>query len=154
MVYFSDVYIRLKFEPSGVGIGFWSCQAFVLPSTVFELTPLMHCGTIRLVLRPVPSTTSTPYKRSFNNRSVTFSRKVNLGIYIYNIWKTSQRSILRGVRLLRYNNTRIKHFVEWQNFQKRLFQCLMSNQYDDFTSCIYIPGILEICIHSEKKNVE
>ena len=27
----------------------------------------------------------------------------------------------------------------------------MSNQYDDFTNYIYIPGILEICIHSEKK---
>ena len=27
---------------------------FVLPSTGFELTPLIHCSTIRLALRPAP----------------------------------------------------------------------------------------------------
>jgi hypothetical protein len=34
---------------------------FVLPSTGFEPTPLIHCSTIRLALRPAPSTTPTPY---------------------------------------------------------------------------------------------
>ena len=34
-----------------------SCQIFVLPSTGFELTPLIHCCTIRLALRPAPLTT-------------------------------------------------------------------------------------------------
>ena len=29
----------------------------------------------------------------------------NIYIYIYNVWKTSQRSILRGVGSLRYNDT-------------------------------------------------
>jgi hypothetical protein len=29
--------------------------------TGFEPTPLIHCSTIRLALRPAPSTTSTPY---------------------------------------------------------------------------------------------
>ena len=33
-------------------------QIFVLHSTGFELTPLIHCSTIRLALRPAPSTTS------------------------------------------------------------------------------------------------
>ena len=33
------------------------------------------------------STTSTPYKRSFNNRSVTFSRKANLGIDVRHVYK-------------------------------------------------------------------
>jgi hypothetical protein len=31
-----------------------SCQVFVLPSTEFEPTPLIHCSTIRLALRPAP----------------------------------------------------------------------------------------------------
>jgi hypothetical protein len=29
-------------------------QIFVLPSTGFEPTPLIHCSTIRLALRPAP----------------------------------------------------------------------------------------------------
>ena len=33
------------------------------------------------------STTSTPLKRSFNNRSVTFSRKANLGIGVRHVYK-------------------------------------------------------------------
>ena len=48
------IYIRLKIKPNGVRIRFLSCQIFVLPSTGFELTPLMHCNTIRLALRPAP----------------------------------------------------------------------------------------------------
>ena len=31
-----------------------NCQIFVLPSTGFEPTPLLHCSTIRLALRPAP----------------------------------------------------------------------------------------------------
>ena len=30
---------------------------FVLPSTGFEPTPLIHCSAIRLALRPAPQTT-------------------------------------------------------------------------------------------------
>jgi hypothetical protein len=48
------IYIRLKIKPNSVRIRFLSCQIFVLPSTGFEPTPLMHCSTIRLALRPVP----------------------------------------------------------------------------------------------------
>ena len=33
------------------------------------------------------STTSTPYKRSFNSRSVTLSRKENLGIDVRHVYK-------------------------------------------------------------------
>jgi hypothetical protein len=33
------------------------------------------------------STTSTPFKRSSNNRSVTFSRKANLGIDVRHVYK-------------------------------------------------------------------
>ena len=51
------IYIRLKIKPNSVRIRFQSCQVFVLPSTGFELTPLIHCSTIRLALRPVPQTT-------------------------------------------------------------------------------------------------
>ena len=35
-------------------VWFLSCQIFVLPSTGFELTPLIHCSTNRLALCPVP----------------------------------------------------------------------------------------------------
>jgi hypothetical protein len=47
------IYIRLKIKPNSVRIIFLSCQYFVLPSTGFELTPLIHCSTIRLALRPL-----------------------------------------------------------------------------------------------------
>ena len=49
--------IHLKIKPNSVRIRFLSCQIFVLPSTGFELTPLIHCSTIRLALRPAPQTT-------------------------------------------------------------------------------------------------
>ena len=52
------IYIRLKIKPNSVRIRFQSCQMFVLPSTGYELTPLIHCSTIRLALRPAPQTTS------------------------------------------------------------------------------------------------
>ena len=48
------MYIRLKIKPNNVRIRFESCQIVVLPSTGFELTPLIHCSTIRLALRPAP----------------------------------------------------------------------------------------------------
>ena len=51
------IYIRLKIKPNNVRIRFQCCQNFVLPSTGFELTPLIHCSTIRLALRPAPQTT-------------------------------------------------------------------------------------------------
>ena len=51
------IYIRLKIKPNSVRIRFQSCQIFLLPSTGFEPTPLLHCSTIRLVLRPAPQTT-------------------------------------------------------------------------------------------------
>ena len=36
------IYIRLKIRPNSVRIRFLSCQIFVLPSTEFELTPLIQ----------------------------------------------------------------------------------------------------------------
>jgi hypothetical protein len=48
------IYIRLKIKPNSVRIRFLSFQIFVLPSTGFELTPLIHCSTIRLAIRPAP----------------------------------------------------------------------------------------------------
>ena len=48
------IYIRLKIKPNSVRIRFYSCQIFVLPSTGFEPTPLLHCSTIRLALCPAP----------------------------------------------------------------------------------------------------
>ena len=48
------IYIRLKIKPNSVRIRFLSCQICVLPSTGFELTPLIHCSTICLDLRPAP----------------------------------------------------------------------------------------------------
>ena len=51
------IYIRLKIKPNSVRIRFQSCQIIVLPSTGFEPTPLLHCSTIRLALRPAPQTT-------------------------------------------------------------------------------------------------
>ena len=55
--YCSYIYIRLKIKPNSVRIRSQSCQFFVLHSTGFEPTPLTHCSTIRLPLRPVPQTT-------------------------------------------------------------------------------------------------
>ena len=51
------IYIRLKIKPNSVRIRFLSCQIFVLPSTGFELTPLIHCSTNRLALCLAPQTT-------------------------------------------------------------------------------------------------
>ena len=86
----THIYTRLKIKPNSVRIRFQSCQIFVLPQTGFEPTPLIHCSTIRLSLRPAPQTTR-PHpllkKRSFNNRSVTFSRKANLGIAVKHVYK-------------------------------------------------------------------
>jgi hypothetical protein len=48
------IYIRLKITPNSVRIRFLSCQIFVLPSTGFDLTPLIHCSTNRLALCPAP----------------------------------------------------------------------------------------------------
>ena len=52
---------------------------FVLPSTGFEPTPLLHCSTIRLALSIDHSTTSIP-KKGASIVVVTLSRKENLGI--------------------------------------------------------------------------
>ena len=49
--------IRLKIKPNSVRIRFLSSQICGLPSTGFEPTPLIHCSTIRLALRPAPLTT-------------------------------------------------------------------------------------------------
>jgi NADPH-dependent 2,4-dienoyl-CoA reductase/sulfur reductase-like enzyme len=47
------IYICLKIKPNSVRIRFLSCQIFVLPSTGFELTPLIHCSTNRLNVREI-----------------------------------------------------------------------------------------------------
>jgi hypothetical protein len=44
------IYIHLKIKPNSVRIRFLSCQIFVLPSTWFELTPLIHCSTTQFGL--------------------------------------------------------------------------------------------------------
>ena len=44
------IYIYLKIKSSSVRIRSFSCQICVLRSTGFELTPLIHCSTNRLVL--------------------------------------------------------------------------------------------------------
>jgi hypothetical protein len=51
------MYIRLKIKPSSVRILFLSCQIVFLPSTAFEVTPLIHCRTNLLALCLVPWTT-------------------------------------------------------------------------------------------------
>ena len=51
------LYLRLKIKPNSARIRFLSCQIVVLPSTGFELTPLIHCSIIRLALRPALYTT-------------------------------------------------------------------------------------------------
>ena len=67
------IYIRLKIKPSSVS--FLSCQIFVLPSTGFELTALIHYITNRLAICPGHI---RYIKNSFNSPSVTLSRKENL----------------------------------------------------------------------------
>jgi hypothetical protein len=46
------IYICLKIKPNSVRIRSLCCHIFVLPSTGFEPTPLIHCSTNRLVLCP------------------------------------------------------------------------------------------------------
>ena len=54
-IIFVYLYIRRKIKPNSVRIRFLSCQfVFVLPSTGFELKPLIHCSTNRLALCPAP----------------------------------------------------------------------------------------------------
>ena len=48
------IYIRLKVKPNSVRIRSMRWQIFVLPSTGFELTPLIQCSTNRLVLCTAP----------------------------------------------------------------------------------------------------
>ena len=50
------IYIRLKIKPKCQN-SILELSNFVLPSTGFETTPLIHCSTIRLALRPAPQTT-------------------------------------------------------------------------------------------------
>ena len=50
----ASIYIRLKMKPNSVRIRFVCCQIFVLPSTGFELTPLIHCSTNHLALCSAP----------------------------------------------------------------------------------------------------
>ena len=50
------IYIRLKIKPKCQN-SILELSNFVLPSTGFEPTPLIHCSTIRLALRPAPQTT-------------------------------------------------------------------------------------------------
>ena len=80
------IYIRLKIKPNSVRIRFLSCQIFVLPSTGFE--PTLQHHSLSLTSSALDhSTTSTPLKGSFNNRSFTFSRKENLGIDVRHVHK-------------------------------------------------------------------
>jgi hypothetical protein len=56
------IYIYIwKLNQAVLELDFRAVKFFVLPSTGFEPTPLIHCSTIRLAVRPAPSTTSTPY---------------------------------------------------------------------------------------------
>ena len=48
------IYLRLKIKPNSVRIRFLRYQICVLPSTGFELTPLIHCIPNRLALCPAP----------------------------------------------------------------------------------------------------
>ena len=59
VIIYKYIYIRLKIKPNSVKIRFLSCQIFVLPSTGFELTPLIHCSLMSRALDH--STTSAPY---------------------------------------------------------------------------------------------
>ena len=63
------IYISLKIKPNSFRIRSLSCQFFVLPTTGFELTLLIHCSTNRLVLCPAPQTTR-PHPLCKNRASI------------------------------------------------------------------------------------
>jgi hypothetical protein len=63
------MHIRLKIKPSSARIIFLSCQIVFLPSTAFEVTPLMHCSTNLLALYPAPWT-SRPHPLHKNGASI------------------------------------------------------------------------------------
>ena len=50
---FRDIYVW-KLNQTVLELDFRAVKNFVLPSTGFEPTPLIHCSTIRLALRPAP----------------------------------------------------------------------------------------------------
>ena len=51
--FFRRLYIYVwKLNQTVLELDFRAVKFFVLPSTGFELTPLIHCSTIRLALRP------------------------------------------------------------------------------------------------------
>ena len=56
------IYIRLKIKPISVRIRLLSCQMFVLPSTGFEFTPLIHCSTSSI---SGPYSAIDPYVKPF-----------------------------------------------------------------------------------------
>jgi phosphomevalonate kinase len=57
-IFFLYIYIRLKIKPNSVRIRFYSCQIFVLPSTGFEPTPVIHCS---LTSSALDHSTTTTY---------------------------------------------------------------------------------------------
>jgi hypothetical protein len=76
------------------------------------------------------STTSTPYKSSFNNRSVTFSRKANLWIHVRHVYKKIEFQ-------QPYSKTPIlskkKWEVELHNTDNNSLHPALQNRYDSFT---------------------
>ena len=79
---FSDGYIYIK--PNSVRIRSLSCQMFVLPSTEFELTPLIHCSTNSLALCPAPQTTRSHLLYIYGGPVVGIVWQLGLYNYITN----------------------------------------------------------------------
>ena len=87
------IYISLKIKPNSFRIRSLSCQIFVLTSTGFEFTPLIHCSNNRLSIMSSAldhSVAFAIYNYSFNSRSVTLSHKENLEIDIRHVSKRVQ----------------------------------------------------------------
>jgi hypothetical protein len=77
------IYTRLKIKPNSVRNKFLSCQIFVLPSTGFELTPLIHCRLdLQLPVQSVHITTKVAISNPVHGAVYTIQQ------YVIKVWST------------------------------------------------------------------
>ena len=84
------IYIRLKIKPNSVRIRFLELSTFCSSLDgiwTHTIDTLQHHSLSLTSSALCHSTSSTPLKGSFNNPSVTFSRKANLGIDVRHVYK-------------------------------------------------------------------
>jgi hypothetical protein len=92
------IYIRRKNKPNSVRIRFLYCHIFVLPSTGFDLIPLIHCSTI-----PQQNKKLTAQRSHSNTVWFNFQTYIIISINLVSqvTLRSSGTDILYGCHLLR-----------------------------------------------------